>query len=129
MSVSATEQEEALDRFRAAVETGDLEGLIAVLAPDVKMVSDGGGIAPAAIRPISGPKTVARLLVKFAAAARYSRVRTTWLNGAPALWIEDAGGFDTAVSIAVEDGLITRIYSIRNPEKLAGVDAPAPLSR
>jgi RNA polymerase sigma-70 factor (ECF subfamily) len=129
MSVSAAEQEAALDRFRAAVETGDLEGLVGVLAPDVKMVSDGGGIAPAAIRPITGQKTVARLLVNFATAAPDARVRSTWLNGSPALWIEGAGGFDTAVSVTVEDGLITRIYSIRNPEKLASLDAPAPLSR
>jgi RNA polymerase sigma-70 factor (ECF subfamily) len=129
MSVSAAEQEAALERFRAAVETGDLEGLIGVLAPDVKLISDGGGIAPAAIRPISGPKTVARLLAGFAAAAPDARVSSTWLNGSPALWIEGAGGFDTAVSVTVEGGQITRIYSIRNPEKLAGLGAPAPLSR
>jgi RNA polymerase sigma-70 factor (ECF subfamily) len=129
MSVSSAEQEAALARFQAAVQTGDLEGLIGVLAPDVKLVSDGGGIAPAAIRPISGPKTVARLLAGFAAEAPDARVRTTWLNGSPALWIEGIGGFDTAVSIAVEDGLITRIYSMRNPEKLAALTQPARLSR
>ena len=92
-------------------------------------MADGGGVAPAAIRPISGPRTVARLLVKFGAEAAGARISTRWVNGAPALWIEGVGGFDTAVSLAIEDGRITRIYSMRNPEKLGGVERPAELSR
>lgn len=129
MSVSRAEQQEAVDRFRAALETGDVQKLIDVLAPDVKLVSDGGGVAPAAIRPISGPKTVARLLARFARVAPGARIRTTSLNGALALWIDHAGEFDTAISLAIEDGRITRVYAIRNPEKLARVDEPAALSR
>jgi RNA polymerase sigma-70 factor (ECF subfamily) len=129
MSVDREEQEEALERFRGAGEEGDLQGLIDVLAPDVKLVADGGGVAQAAIRPISGPKTVARLLTNFAAGAPDARVSTRWINGSPALWIEGAGGFDTVVSLAIEAGRITRIYSMRNPEKLGGLDRPAPLSR
>jgi RNA polymerase sigma-70 factor (ECF subfamily) len=129
MSVSRDEQEAAVESFRAALETGDLQGLIDVLAPDVKLVSDGGGIAPAAIRPISGPKTVARLLARIAVAAPAARVSHTVLNGAPGLMVEGAGEFDTAISLAIEDGRITRIFAIRNPEKLARLDEPAPLSR
>jgi RNA polymerase sigma-70 factor (ECF subfamily) len=129
MSVDRAEQEEALERFRGAIEEGDLQGLIDVLAPDVKLVADGGGVAQAAIRPISGPKTVARLLANFAAAAPDAPVSTRWINGSPALWIEGAAGFDTVVSLAIEGGRITRIYSMRNPEKLGGLERPAPLSR
>jgi RNA polymerase sigma-70 factor (ECF subfamily) len=132
MSVDREEQEEALERFRGAVEEGDLQGLIDVLAPDVKLVSDGGGVAQATSRPISGPKTVARLLTGFAASAPDARVSTKWVNGSPALWIEGAGGFDTVVSLAIESGRITRIYSMRNPEKLGAVArrsaAPAPIT-
>ena len=52
-----------------------------------------------------------------------------WLNGAPALRIELGGELDTAVSLVVEDGRITRIYAIRNPHKLARLDEEAALSR
>ena len=76
MSVSRAEQEAAVERFRAALTTGDLQGLLDVLAPDVVWVADGGGVVPAAIRPLSGPKTVARQLARLRrlrAAARRSR--------------------------------------------------------
>jgi RNA polymerase sigma-70 factor (ECF subfamily) len=129
MSVSRAEQEAAVERFQAALTTGDLQGLLDVLAPDVVLVADGGGVVPAAIRPVSGAKTVARLLSGFSAIASRPRVETTWLNGAPALRIDPAGQFDSAVSLTVEGGRITRIYAIRNPHKLAGLDRVALLTR
>jgi RNA polymerase sigma-70 factor (ECF subfamily) len=130
MSVSSAEQQAAVERFQAALTTGDLQGLLDVLAPDVVLVADGGGVVPAAIRPVSGAKTVARLLSGFSALAPGAPVGTTWLNGAPALRIDPAGEFDTAVSLTVQGGRITRIYAIRNPHKLARLDEPAlPLSR
>ncbi len=129
MSVSRAEQQAAVERFRAALETGDLQGLLDVLAPDVVMVADGGGVARAAIRPVSGAKTVGRLLSRFTALAPGAQVGTTWLNGAPALRIDPDGPFDTAVSLTVDDGRITRIYAIRNPHKLAGLGRVATLAR
>jgi RNA polymerase sigma-70 factor (ECF subfamily) len=129
MSVSRAEQQAAVERFQAALTTGDLQGLLDVLAPDVVLVADGGGVVPAAIRPLSGAKTVARQLSRFPALAPGARVGTTWLNGAPALRIDPAGEFDTAVSLTVQDGRITRIYAIRNPHKLARLDEVATLSR
>jgi RNA polymerase sigma-70 factor (ECF subfamily) len=129
MSVSRAEQEAAVQRFRAALTTGDLQGLLDVLAPDVVLVADGGGVVPAAIRPVSGAKTVARLLSGFSAVAASPRVETTWLNGAPALRIDPAGEFDSAVSLTVESGRITRIYAIRNPQKLAALDTVTHLAR
>jgi RNA polymerase sigma-70 factor (ECF subfamily) len=127
--VSRAEQQAAVEQFQAALTTGDLQGLLDVLAPDVVLVADGGGLAPAAIRPVSGAKTVARLLSRFTALAPGARVGTTWLNGAPALRIDPAGEFDTAVSLAIENGRITGIYAIRNPQKLARLDEPASLAR
>jgi hypothetical protein len=118
-----------VERFQAALTTGDLQSLIDVLAPDVVFVADGGGVVPAAIRPVSGQKTVARLLSRFSAFAPSARVGATWLNGAPALRIDPAGEFDTAISLTVEGGRITRIYAVRNPHKLVRLDEPAPLSR
>ncbi len=118
-----------MERFQAALTTGDLQGLLDVLAPDVVWMADGGGVVPAAIRPLSGAKTVARQLSRFPALAPGARVTTSWLNGAPALRIDPDGEFDTAVSLTVEGGRITRIYAIRNPHKLAGLDKVAALSR
>jgi RNA polymerase sigma-70 factor (ECF subfamily) len=129
MSVSRDEQQAAVERFRAALTTGDLQGLLDVLAPDVVWVADGGGVVPAAIRPLSGAKTVARQLARFPEFAREARVEITWVNGAPALRIDPGGELDTAVSLAVEGGRITRIYAIRNPHKLAGLDRVAVLTR
>jgi RNA polymerase sigma-70 factor (TIGR02957 family) len=129
MSVSRAEQQAAVEQFQAALTTGDLQGLLEVLAPDVVLVADSGGVVPAPIRPVSGAKTVARLLSRFAALAPGARVGTTWLNGAPALRIDPAGQFDSAVSLTVEGGRITRIYAIRNPHKLVGLDRVASLTR
>ena len=129
IEVSRAEQQAAVARFQAALTTGDLQGFLDVLAPDVVLVADGGGVVPAAIRPVSGARTVARLLSQFNARARGARVGSTWLNGAPALRIDPAGEFDTAVSLTIEGGRITRIYAIRNPHKLARVDELVPLSR
>jgi RNA polymerase sigma-70 factor (ECF subfamily) len=129
MSVQRAEQQAAVARFKVALETGDLQGLLDVLAPDVVMVADGGGVVPAAIRPISGPKTVARLLSRLSAVAPGARIEATWINGAPALRIDPEGEFDAAISMTVEGGRITRIYTMRNPHKLSGLDHVASLAR
>jgi RNA polymerase sigma-70 factor (TIGR02957 family) len=129
MSVSRDEQQAAVERFHAALTTGDLQGMLDVLAPDVVLTSDGGGVVPAAIRPLSGAKTVARQLARFPTLAPGTRVATTWLNGAPALRIDPDGELEGAVSLTVDGGRITRIYVIRNPHKLAGLDRVALLTR
>ena len=64
MPVSTTEQQEAVDRFLAAVRHGDLQGLLDVLAPDVVVVADGGGLVAAARRPIEGAERVAGFLIR-----------------------------------------------------------------
>jgi RNA polymerase sigma-70 factor, ECF subfamily len=129
MQVDHAEQQAVVEQFLAALQTGDVQGLLDVLAPDVVVVSDGGGVVAAARRPIEGAEAVARLLAKFAQVAPRARVDTVWLNGAPAARIDPAGELDTAVTFVVEDGRITRIYAIRNPHKLARLDEEATLSR
>jgi hypothetical protein len=123
------EQQQVVERFLAALTEGEVQGLMDVLAPGVVLVADGGGVVPAAIRPVSGAKTVARLLSRFSVLAPGTPVGTTWLNGAPALRIDPAGEFDTAVSLTVEDGRIARIYAIRNPHKLGRLEDVAELRR
>jgi RNA polymerase sigma-70 factor (ECF subfamily) len=126
--VTATEQQEALDRFLAAVRHGDLQGLLDVLAPDVVVVADGGGLVPAARRPVEGAERVASLLIRGLRSVDFEAA-AVWLNGSPAIRIDAGTAFNAAVSVAVEDGRITRIYVVANPQKLARLDGITPLTR
>jgi RNA polymerase sigma-70 factor (TIGR02957 family) len=128
MDVSTTEQQEAVDRFLAAARGGDLQGLLDVLAPDVVLIADGGGLVTAVTRPVEGAKRVANLLIGGSRSLNFE-LKAVWLNGSPAIRIDVGGELDTAVSLAVENGRITRIYAVRNPHKLAGLDRAAALTR
>src|SRR4030095_1474848 len=61
--VSPSETRAALESFQRALESGDLQGLLDVLAPEVVLVSDGGGLKQAALRPIIGAEKVVRFIV------------------------------------------------------------------
>ena len=128
MPVSSTEQQQAVDRFLAAIRHGDLQGLLDVLAPDIVAISDGGGLVAAARHPIKGAERVAGFLIVAARIADLE-VKPVWLNGSPALRIDIGGEVNTAVSLTVENGSITRIYAMRNPHKLARLDSAAALTR
>ena len=128
MPVSTTEQQQAVDRFLAAIRHGDLQGLLDVLAPDVVVVADGGGLVNAFRRPIKGAERVAGLLISGLRSADFEAT-LVWLNGSPGIRLDIGGEIDTAVSLAVENGRITRVYAIRNPHKLAGLDGVAALRR
>jgi RNA polymerase sigma-70 factor (TIGR02957 family) len=119
--VTRAEQEAVVARFLVAIRTGDVDGLLSVLAPDVVAVGDGGGLAPAARRPIEGAKRVANAL---AVVGRTDGlvVHATWVNGAPAVRIDLDGEPVGVASVQVEDGRITGIYAIANPEKLTRLD-------
>ena len=129
MAVSRTEQQQVVDRFLAALTAGDLQGLMDVLAPDVVVVADGGGIAPAARRPIAGRKRVAAALSHFAKLAPDVEITTLLVNGAVAARIDPAGELETAITFVVENGRITRMYAMRNPHKLSRLDEVAELRR
>ncbi len=128
MPVSPTEQQEAVDRFLAAARGGNLQGLLDVLAPDVVLVADGGGLVAAARRPIEGAQRVAGLLVQGLRSVDFE-AKTIWINGSPAARIEIGGHVNAAVSLAVENGRIRRLYVIANPHKLARLDRAAVLTR
>jgi RNA polymerase sigma-70 factor (TIGR02957 family) len=130
MEVSRTEQQAVVERFVAAVTQGDLQGLLDVLAPDVVAVADGGGVVQAVANPVIGAKKVANLLRPFNRLAPDAEILPALLNGAPGVLIVGTlDGADTAISFVVENGRISRIYAIRNPAKLGGIDAEATLSR
>ena len=130
MEVSRGEQQEVVDRFLAAVTQGDLQGLLDVLAPDVVLVADGGGVVQAVVNPVLGAKRVANLLRPFTRLAPEARIVPVLLNGAVGARIVDTDdGYDTAISFVVEEGRISRIYAVRNPAKLGRIDVEATISR
>ncbi|HVK27474.1 MAG TPA: RNA polymerase sigma-70 factor [Nocardioides sp.] len=126
--VDRVEQQAVVERFLAAVQTGDLQALIQAMAPDVLMRADGGGIANAIRKPLSGNEPVARLLANFTVFAPDGVIDLVWLNGAPAALIRAQGEL-TAVSFGIENGLVSNIYVVRNPHKLTALDSEAQLSR
>jgi RNA polymerase sigma-70 factor (ECF subfamily) len=129
MVVSRTEQQRVVERFLAALTVGDVRGLMDVLAPDVVVVADGGGIAPAARRPLVGREMVAMALSRFAEFAPTVEITTPLVNGTVAARIDPGGELETAITFVVEDGRITRMYAMRNPHKLGRLDEPAELRR
>jgi RNA polymerase sigma-70 factor (ECF subfamily) len=129
MQVSRAEQEAVVERFLAAVRGGDLQELLDVLAPDVVVVSDGGGVVAAARRPIEGADRVGAFLATLVTLAGDFEAKPMWLNAGPAARFDLDGGLNTVASLVIEDGRITRIYAIRNPHKLARLGEEAQLSR
>jgi RNA polymerase sigma-70 factor (TIGR02957 family) len=129
MAVDATEQRQVVERFLAALTSGDVQQLMDVLAPDVVVVADGGGLVTAARHPVEGADKVSRFLSQFRRLAPGAVVDTVWLNGSLGVRIVLDGALDTVVSFVVRDGAITRMYAVRNPHKLAGLGEPARLGR
>ncbi|MCO1575764.1 RNA polymerase sigma-70 factor [Crossiella sp. SN42] len=128
--VSAAETRSALAAFQRATETGDLQGLLDILAPEVVLLGDGGGIKQAVPRPIVGADKVARLLIGgLGRTAGPISFRPTQVNGHPALVVQRGGELDTVVAVRIEDGRITGLYAVRNPEKLSHMASEHTLSR
>ncbi|MGW1737500.1 RNA polymerase sigma-70 factor [Nocardia sp. NPDC001965] len=125
-TVTAIESREALEAFRRAVTTGDLQGLLEVMAPDVVLLTDGGGVVAAALAPVVGAGPVAEVLGRIAGAAV---LRATQVNGHPALLVEIAGKVDTIVAMRIDEGLISGLYAVRNPVKLARIGKETELRR
>jgi RNA polymerase sigma-70 factor (TIGR02957 family) len=125
--VSRSEQQAVVERFLAALRTGQLQELMAVMAPDVVLIADGGGIVPAAPAPVRGAELVTKLLARVSRLVTFEAT-TVWLNGAPAGRVEMDGQLG-AVSLVVENGRVTRIYAVANPQKLTRLDEPAELAR
>ncbi|MED7828863.1 sigma-70 family RNA polymerase sigma factor, partial [Streptomyces chiangmaiensis] len=127
--VSVAQTRAALESFQSALQTGDLQALLDVLAPDVLLVTDGGGLKQAALRPVTGADNVLRYIAGNARkvnGAFTSELMT--VNGNPALILRLGGALDSVLAFRVEDARITGLYSVRNPEKLTRVESETPLS-
>ncbi|BAU84939.1 ECF subfamily RNA polymerase sigma-24 subunit [Streptomyces laurentii] len=127
--VPASATRAAFDSFRSALDTGDLQGLLDVLAPDIVLLTDGGGIKSAARRPVLGADKVARFIL--GGITKYRIVLTTVptvVNGSPGLVMMVDGEADGILAFRFEGDRISGLYFVRNPEKLTRIDEETPLS-
>ncbi len=127
--VSANETRHALAAFQRAVNTGDIQGLVDILAPDVVFLGDGGGVVQALPRPVVGAEKVARLLALAVERLAEGSLEVTQINGQPALILRFTDEVDTVTVLHVEDGKIAGLYAVRNPAKLAHLTEETFLTR
>lgn len=119
------------EQFLTAASTGDMDGLLTLLAPGATWTADHGGKASAIPRPIVGAKKIAAvMLALFRAADRMDiRFEMAIYNSAPALVIHQGDKLEAVFVFEVIDDVITNLYAMRNPDKLAGVTIPRAISR
>ncbi len=112
-----------------AVALGDVDGAMALLAPDVVLVSDGGADHHAARRPVIGPDRVTRLLVNLAKRLPAEvEIEPSLVNGEPGVVLRDAGRPRYVLAMGVGPaGLVEHVTLVVNPDKLAAVDHPPAL--
>ena len=127
--VSAAETRDALEAFRRAAQTGDLQDLLDLLAPDVVFMGDGGGVVQAVRLPVVGAEKVGRLLALGLRNIATGTLEAVQVNGYPALVLRFGGEVDTVLSVRMDGGRITQWYAVRNPAKLAHMEREIALRR
>jgi RNA polymerase sigma-70 factor (TIGR02957 family) len=128
-TVSASETRAVLASFQRALDGRDLQGLLDVLAPDVVLLSDGGGVKRAAPRPVAGAGKLARFILGGIGKTEETLTSApTVVNGNPGLVLRLNGEIDGVMAVRVEDGRITGLYYVRNPEKLTRVESETALT-
>ena len=125
----AATRERVTQRFLAATATGDLQALMDVLAPDVVLLSDGGGKVKAALNPVYTADKVARLLLGLVSKAGTITAEPVVINGRPGALIFIDGALDTAASFEIVDDAVSGVYLTRNPDKLAAMDTARAVAR
>jgi RNA polymerase sigma-70 factor, ECF subfamily len=112
---------EIANAFFAASRNGDMTALGAMLTADVSLHADGGGKRPAAPQPVLGFDEVMKAHKALAVLFRKhgsNLVRTAMINGLPGFVTREADGELQTTALEIDDGLITAIYVMRNPDKL-----------
>jgi RNA polymerase sigma-70 factor, ECF subfamily len=117
--VDPGQRRDLTERFLAAAQRGDLEGLLALLAPDARLIGDSGGKSKSPLRALETADKIARFLVAVGQDTVLDpELAFAELNGGPAMVLFSAGRPDTVLSLDAADGRIQAIYIMRNPDKL-----------
>ncbi len=115
-----------LEKFVHAARSGERGAIRSLLAEDVQLVSDGGGKVPAFLRILRGADRVTNLYwALFRRRGRHIVYRLARINGEPGLLRYIDGKLESAQAFVVDEGRIAAIYSVRNPDKLAGIPEPS----
>ncbi|GGN63691.1 RNA polymerase sigma factor [Streptomyces albiflavescens] len=117
-AVTATGQADVVRHVKEAWETKDIAALVAVLNPAAVMTADGGGMVGTVLRPVEGGARIAQYMVAIADKAPGLELLERSVNGVPGLVAQRAGVVMTVASFDVCDGRVTRIWAVRNPQKL-----------
>ncbi|NIK67173.1 RNA polymerase sigma-70 factor [Paenibacillus sp. BK720] len=110
-----------INRFVAALTEGEVDTVLSMLAEDAVLVSDGGGKASAAVRPIETRERVAQFLLGIFRKSQFTSLMTVeqrLLNGEPAFVFRQEGIVDSVVFLEQREGLLHRLFIVRNPDKL-----------
>lgn len=122
LDASSEEHTDLLNSFLQATREGKLEQLENLFANSVELYSDGGGKAQAVPEVLCGSQTVADFFItiwrQYANDNVTIEVSTSWFNGSPGILIFENNLLATAISLDIDNGVIQRIYAIRNPDKL-----------
>jgi RNA polymerase sigma-70 factor (TIGR02957 family) len=128
-AISPKETRAIVESCRQALKTGDIQALLNVLAPDVVLMSDGGGVKQAALRPVIGAEKVVRFITGGLNKTESNLTgEPTMVNGNPALVLHLDGEIDGVMAIRVENARITGLYYVRNPEKLTRIKSETALT-
>lgn len=109
-----------LARFMEATQRGDSEAIQALLHANARLVSDGGGVVTAAVRPLLGAERIGRLFWAIARRGLGQTAQLGWVNGEPAILRFLGDQLHSVTTIEVAGGRIANVYSVLNPEKLRG---------
>lgn len=112
------EQARIVRDFKQAWEAMDIQALIGLLDPDAVAVGDGGGIARAALEPLTGSGQIARTYAEFVRLATDATILERTVNGQPGLVAQQGGRTVTVFAFDIVAGKIRHIWAVRNPEKL-----------
>jgi RNA polymerase sigma-70 factor, ECF subfamily len=128
--VDPEESARITERFLAAAATGNVDGLMALLAPDVTSIADGGGRVGAARRPVVGAAKVAAAIIRgMQRGLPDMRFEVVSANGAPAVVVYSGDRLEAVFTLEISGGKITHLYAIANPDKLAAIAVPRTISR
>ncbi len=117
-------------QFLLTAATGDIAGLVEMLAPDVVWTADSAGKVSAARRPVRGADRVARLIIGlFRMSGEQGRVEYTTYNNAPALNLYLGESFEGVITVEFTAGKISHFYAMRNPDKLTTAAIPRAIGR
>jgi Sigma-70, region 4 len=118
-SAAPTARQAAIIRdFKNAWQASDISALVALLDPGATITADGGGLATAAPHPIEGAGQIARYLAGLAAHTPALTILERTVNGQPGLIAQQDGTIVTVFAFGIAGDHVTRIWAIRNPDKL-----------